>query len=133
LTTQGPFNPIAPDHLWFDNRDGTWPFLRFDKPLTRQLGRERENGKGHGDRAGGEAVHGAPVERGTEPYGGTGRGGAQVRITVWGLKTAHHEPGQLDRKPGLEAPLRSPGSGLTALAPATTGAHLGSTPCQRRS
>jgi len=35
FTTQGPFNPTAPDHLWFDNRDGTWLFLHFDKPLSK--------------------------------------------------------------------------------------------------
>ena len=34
FTVQGPFNPTAPDHLWLDNRDGTWLFLHFDKPLN---------------------------------------------------------------------------------------------------
>jgi hypothetical protein len=33
FTVQSPFTPTAPDHLWLDNRDGTWMFLHFDKPL----------------------------------------------------------------------------------------------------
>ncbi len=33
-STEGPFNPTAPDHLWLDNRDGTYLFLHFDKPLA---------------------------------------------------------------------------------------------------
>jgi len=28
-----PFDPDAPEHLWFDNQDGTYLFLHFDKPL----------------------------------------------------------------------------------------------------
>jgi hypothetical protein len=37
FTTEGPFNPTAPDHLWFDSRDGTWLFLHFDKPLEHHV------------------------------------------------------------------------------------------------
>jgi len=33
FAVESPFNPTAPDHLWLDNRDGTWMFLHFDKPL----------------------------------------------------------------------------------------------------
>lgn len=33
FTAESPFTPDAPDHLWLDNRDGTWMFLHFDKPL----------------------------------------------------------------------------------------------------
>ena len=33
FTVNGPFNQNAPDHLWFDNRDGTYLFLHFDMPL----------------------------------------------------------------------------------------------------
>lgn len=33
FTTSSPFTPTAPDHLWFDNGDGTYLFLHFDKPL----------------------------------------------------------------------------------------------------
>lgn len=33
FTQDGPFAPDAPDHLWFDNGDGTFLFLHFDKPL----------------------------------------------------------------------------------------------------
>lgn len=33
FTAESPFAPDAPNHLWLDNRDGTWMFLHFDKPL----------------------------------------------------------------------------------------------------
>lgn len=33
FTQKGPFDPTAPDHLWFNNEDGTYLFLHFDKPL----------------------------------------------------------------------------------------------------
>ena len=35
FTVNGPFDPTAPEHLWFKNGDGTYLFLHFDKPLSQ--------------------------------------------------------------------------------------------------
>lgn len=34
FSVSSPFDPDAPDHLWLDNRDGTYMFLHFDRPLA---------------------------------------------------------------------------------------------------
>lgn len=34
FSVRSPFDPDAPDHLWLDNRDGTYLFLHFDKPIA---------------------------------------------------------------------------------------------------
>lgn len=38
FTQDGPFTPDAPDHLWFDNGDGTYLFLHFNAPLAEATG-----------------------------------------------------------------------------------------------
>lgn len=37
-TQDGPFSPDAPDHVWFDNGDGTYLFLHFNAPLEEATG-----------------------------------------------------------------------------------------------
>lgn len=35
FTQASPFDPDAPDHVWFDNGDGTLLFLHYDQPLAQ--------------------------------------------------------------------------------------------------